>query len=1666
MPEDQMSFPPSPLMTLLETFRAQAQTPREKGTYFEKLVKLYLTEEPYYADLYGGKVWLWEEWRQESRRRFKSDPGPDAGIDLVAETKDGELHAVQAKFYAADAQVNLETFGTFFTASSKKLFSRRLIVLTATRATTHLQAALADQNPPVNLITLYDLERSKIDWQAWTPDLPTAPLKARKELRPYQETAIADVTAGLATADRGKLIMACGTGKTFTSLRLAESMAGKGGQVLFLVPSLNLLSQTLTEWTQETAIGLHSFAVCSDSEVGKKRSDSFNDFEMQVHELQYPATTQAATLAKAVKARHDNEHLTVIFSTYHSIEVISRAQHDCGLPEFDLILCDEAHRTTGASFEGEEESAFVKVHDQTVIRGRKRVYMTATPRIYGPQAKVKAEKDNTLLYSMNNEEHYGKTLHTLTFSEAVNDLKILCDYKVIVLTIGEDHISRSLQDLLASPDNSINVNDAAKIVGCWRALSKMDSLDDLGFDPAPMRRAVAFAQVIELKKGAKTHKISSKHIAATFEAVVDEYRRQLIRENPDNPEAISRLRCEASHVDGSMGAVEKEEKLAWLKAEPPADTCRILSNVRCLSEGVDVPALDAVLFLTPRNSQVEVVQSVGRVMRKPRDGSKKLGYVILPVVIPTNKTPEEALNDNQTYRVVWEVLQALRSHDDRFDTMINRMRFDGPDPARMEVIAVTDKLPKGRRARADGGNTGKALTAKRGHAIGQPTKDASSSAEQMTLEIGDLERAILAKVVERCGNRLYWDEWATDIAHIAQTHISRLTAILENPANKAEIAAFDAFLADLHADLNDSIGRTDAIEMLAQHLITRPVFDALFEGYSFAEHNPVSKAMQGMLAVLERHNLGKETDTLARLYVSVRHRAEETRTLAGRQKLIVELYDKFFRNAFPRLTDRLGIVYTPVEVVDFIIHSVNDVLKAEFGQTLGSKGVHILDPFTGTGTFITRLLQSGLIPLDQLPEKFARDIHANEIVLLAYYIAAINIEQVYHSLAGGDYTPFEGICLTDTFNLPTGKSDLVEGAARDNSARLKRQRKLDIRVILGNPPYSVGQKSENDNNNNLAYPALDGRIRETYGARSDAKLSKGLYDSYVRAIRWASDRIGNSGVIGFVTNAGFVEAKSADGLRRCLTDEFSSIYVFHLRGLRGLKTAGERAKQEGGQIFEAASGAAICISLLVKNPAAKKHGKIYFHNIGDYLNRRQKLDRIADFGSIEGIEAAGEWRDIVIDAHGDWLKQRDASYAAYMPLGDKKGGTQALFEKFSLGVVTNRDAWCVNASREHLAANMRRMITFYNAEVERFRAACANAPEKNIGADSFVSNDPTEISWTRALRHDLEKIKKFEFSNKSITTSMYRPFSKQHMYFNRNFNEMVYQMPYIFCNEDTQNLAIGVPASATRGMYSALMVRHVPSLHAADMVGSQYFPMYWHETIKTGGKDSGMGDMFAQQLPKRVRRDAISDAGLAHFQAAYPGEAITKEDLFYYVYGLLHSEDYRTRFADNLAKELPRIPAVKTASAFRAFVQAGRDLGHLHVDYETVPMYPATLDFAKPRESLTAAEWRVEKMRFAKGTDGARHDKSTVVYNPFVTIRDIPLEAYDYVVNGKPALEWVMERQAVTTDKASGIVNDANDWAVETMHNPAYPFELFLRVITVSLETMKIVRSLPPLDID
>ena len=1636
------------LVGILEKIRLESRSEFEKGGYFEKLVKVFLENDDLQGQHYN-KVWHFTDWASEQGISTK-----DIGIDLVARHADGSgFCAIQCKFYAADHRIQKTDIDSFISAASSKEFVSLVLVDTTLHdLSPNAQSVLDNVDRDYHRISLTDLEKSRIDWPTYVRDNRVV-LQDKKTLRDHQTKALEAVRVGLSKADRGKVIMACGTGKTFTSLKIAEDIAGNGKLVLYMVPSLALMSQSVREWKNDSSDDFLAFSVCSDVKVGKRQA-SGDTIQFTVHDLAFPATTDAGKIAQQV-ADSDRGKMIVVFSTYQSIQAISDAQKKHGLPEFDLIICDEAHRTTGATLSGEDDSHFVRIHANEHVNGKKRLYMTATPKVFGDNAKSKAKTHAVELASMDDEKKFGEVLFYRGFSWAVEN-NLLSDYKVIVLAVDEGLVSAGVQRRL-SVDNEMNLDDATKIIGCYKALTKQNLIGEEKDNPKPMKRALAFCKNIAV----------SKMVTDEFADVVEEF----VSAETDNGETRPALGVETRHVDGTYNAKEREDCLDWLKEETDPDICRILTNARCLSEGVDVPSLDAIMFMHPRNSQIDVIQSVGRVMR--RAPGKDMGYVILPVAVPAGIAPEEAMSDNERYTVVWQILNALRAHDDRFDAMINQADLGEDISSKIEIVGITSKELEATTAVVDDIQISKTKAENRtdlGYGFGgmeegaQATLQGPEPSTQIGFVFDELTQAIRAKIVEKCGTREYWDTWAKDIAKIAQAHITRITTITAKDGSE-ERKAFLAFLDEIRDDLNPEISESDAIEMLAQHLITKPVFDTLFKDNQFTKNNPVSRAMEIVLDQLHHHNLGKEAETLQGFYDSVRRQSEGITTATGRQALVVRLYDQFFRSAFPAMTQKLGIVYTPVEVVDFIIHSVNDVLQSEFGQTLGSKGVHILDPFTGTGTFITRLLQSGLIKPEELEYKYKHEIHANEIVLLAYYIAAINIEAVYHDMAkqnaiangGSDedvpYAPFDGIVLTDTFQLYEQDNDMIADLLPDNSERRTAQKERDIRVIVGNPPYSAGQTNADDDNANVGYPRLDERIRKTFAARSTKTSIKNLYDSYIRAIRWASDRIGNSGVVAYVTNAGWVDGNFADGLRACLKEEFTDLYIFHLKG--NTRTSGERARREGGQTFGSGSRAPIGICVFVKNPEVRETGRIFFRTVDDYLNRNQKLSIIRDFGTISNISAADGWVRVSPDQQNDWVNQRDVSFDAFIGIGDKKDKSGAkVFENYSLGINTNRDAWVYNFSGIELARNMEATIRFYNAEVERF-----SQKPKNTATSSYIEKAPTKISWSSSLVPRLERGEIGQFRPKKTRFSIYRPFQKTRLYFDRMFIHRTGQMASIFPESDTENLIIAVPGVSSRVAFSPIMSNAPLDLNLADG-GVQCFPLKLYEPA------SADGGLFATGEMGYTQRDGISDAGLKHFQDAYPNEQISKEDLFYYIYGLLHSPDYRAGFKNNLSKELPRIPAVKTAADFWAFSKAGRKLGDLHVNYETVDPYPVVIaegDLRLADIPDPEAYYR-EKMKF--GGKGKAKDKTTVHYNSRITMTGIPLEAYAYVVNGKPALDWVMERQSVKTDKASGIVNDANRYAIETVGNPAYPLELFQRVITVSLETMKIVNGLPALEID
>ena len=1662
----------------LEPIVSSSLTEKEKGDKYEAACVWYLNNDPFWSRHFSrvgtlAQALTWEDCPIHDTQ--------DTGIDLVAQTAAGGYWcAIQCKCYDSHKNLPKGVCDSFFAyALTQGCVDDLMVMTTAAGPGSNLQKQI--EGSGCMFVDTQKMAASNLDWNPFIEGKP-AQERVTYDLRPHQEDAVFQIEQAWADHDRCKAVMACGTGKTLMSLRLVEDwMQDNPGTVLFCAPSISLVGQSMREWMAQSRVPLSPLVVCSDS----KASRLDDAIPMTLSDFEYPATTNAESLARSYEAcRASNpEGIVAIFSTYQSIDVIHRAQ-ELGVPTFDVVVCDEAHRTTGNALPGvcvEEASAFMRIHYNENVCANKRLYMTATPRIYGETAKRKGAMEDFTIASMDDETLYGPTAYQIKFGEAV-EKGLLTDYKVIVLTVQEDALDISECDDEGVDAAKLAAEDIGKIIGCWKGLADhgegapadatglgdmlvVDNVDRLHTKASPLRRAVGFCSTIQ----------ASKTIMEAFSRITERYARDASEEGYD-------LACELRHVDGNMPSDVRARNIAWLGGDVEQGTCRILTNARCLAEGIDVPNLDAVIFFNAKNSTVDVVQAVGRVMRKAE--GKDFGYIILPIFVPAGMTPEEALDDSKVFANVWSILQALRSHDERIEARVNELNLL-QEADRNRGKQIPDPAHEGWDAKGD-----------------KPSEDEKAAeiaaGVQLRLSLFPVERwerAVKTQLVKKCGTRIYWDEWADDVARIARRHIDRIGTLVRD--DEVVGSRFQVFLKGLQDSLNPHVTAEDAVEMAAQHIITVPVFDALFGDFEFAKSNPVSVAIEGFLSCLEGHRIEEDSDAevLGDVYASVRRRAAVIQSDVARQQLIRDLYERFFKVAFKGTSDKMGVVYTPTEIIDYILRETDRVLRREFGKSLADDGVHILDPFAGTGAFMAHLIESDLIPTEKLRRKYAKEIHSNEILLLAYYIMTVNIEQAYHARTGGAYEPFEGAVLTDTFQMTEEGDALDEEMFCDNSDRVRIQNALPIRVIVGNPPYSVGQKSANDNNQNDSYPTLDARIAKTYVAKTDATNKNSLYDSYIRAFRWASDRVAEKGVVCFVSNGGWVDSSSSSGFRKCLAEEFNSVYVFNLKGNQNTSDW----RREGGKVFDSGAKIGIAITMLVKNPDSQEHGVIHYHDIGDFLSREDKLKLIRGFALNGDID----WVSISPDRHGDWLNQRDESFGDFAPLGiSKNKAPLGMFSIWSAGLKTQRDPWAWGYSRRGVIGQMGRLIDGMNSEIVR-------AKEEGRG----VEYDSARFSWTRRMEDLARRGECIDGKTGCVVLGMYRPFCKQWVYYDRVMNERTYQQPRLFplagsegkkaemtyqqpmlssCAEEKggdertyqqhllhclPNKCITIPSPGSATPFYALMMDLIPNLTSNG--GNQCFPLYWYEESQAAPKpfnandysDGGMQLSLFDEAdiapePTLTRHDAITGEALAVFRKAYPhafpgrhkkdgGEELGREDIFFYVYGILHSPEYRQRFAANLKKELPRIPL---AQDFRTFSEAGRKLADLHLNYESVEPWGGIEEVGD-----SANPGRTEKMAFGKCRKDDEHpdgrDMTVLHVAQNLTLRNIPLGAYDYVVNGRTALGWIMDRYQVRTDKASGIVNDPNDYSDDAR----YIVDLVERVVSVSVETMNIVRALPPL---
>ena len=1490
------------------------------GRRFERMTRDFFATDNHYRNRFS-KVWMWMDWPDRD--------GGDTGIDLVAEQRDGALCAIQCKCYADDGSLDLKQVSNFLAKSASLSIPHKILVYTGDMITSNAKTLL--ENSKCQIMTLDHFRDSSVGWSGF----PKISTKRPKALRPHQEVAVSDTVNGLDKHDRGQLIMACGTGKTLASLHVAERRCRKGGIVLYLVPSISLILQSMREWSDNSNICHYYLAVCSDKTTGEDGS---------ITELEAPVSTDADTLMPYLEQRPSGA-LTVVFSTYHSLGVVRRAMKGA---EFDLILCDEAHRTTGA----EDKSFFTDVHQDSKVKAKKRLYMTATPRVYSDAVLARTGR---VVYSMDDENKYGPKLHRLSFAEAVRK-GILSDFRVKIAIVPADKVDKEFQQSVGGKEKSMPLDERTLLAAVWHGINHPDDEKK----PKLLQRVIAFANRIDRSMMFAGRTKDKNNVDRSFEGVVAAYEKW----NPTGH------RTEVDHIDGKTKALQRRDRMRWLDGSVhDPKTCRVLSNARCLAEGIDVPALDGVVFLNPRKSRVDVVQSVGRVMRKTED--KKYGYVILPVAIPAGLEYHEALNDNKTFKIVWQVLNALRSHDEDFGHEINRLILD--------KNTETTGLPR----------------------ISVSVLDESADGEPLTKFFSSIK----SKLVEKVGDINYYDKYGEKLGAAASTIEARIRNRLKSdPKSRREVEM-------LHTDLTEMVGGSvtlDAtVQIIAHHIVLSRVFDYLFSG-EFTAHNPIAKVLD---TVAKKIGMQEELRDLAGFYEDVCHELDGIRTRVARQNFIKKIYGNFFASADKKAADKHGIVYTPVEVIDFIIHSVDYLLKTHFGVCLNDRSVKVLDPFAGTGTFLTRLLESGLID-NNMYEKYKHDMFAGELMLLAYYVATVNIETTYSSLRRGNkYVPFDGISYTDTLQInPRYRGKVrhrqeqhkLSSQFRVAHERIKHQRGSHVHVIMGNPPYSVGQKSYNDENQNITYPDLDDRIKNTYLVKTTTRNKVSLYDSYTRSLRWASDRIGDAGIVAVITNAGFLRSNAGEGIRVSLVEEFSEIWCFDLRG--NAREKGEKRKKEGDGIFGEGSRAATAITILVKNP--RTHDcVIRYSNIGNYLTREKKLEIIRDDRSVDGIS---DWQIIEPDKYHDWLDQRRGDFTKYRPLGDsctKSNKTdRSIFAMYSNGIKTHRDAWVYNSSKTDLAKTMQRHIDYCNKQ---------DLNNPNI--------DPKQAKWTSTLSVRLRRTKS-PFVKAKIRTALYRPFFTQYLYYDHVYNEALYQTSKFFPQNHSENLAICVPYKFT-GEFSAFVTDVTPDLQLN--FNSQCFPLYVYE-----------------QGSKKVN---ITDHALAEYQVHYGDESIDQKDIFYYVYGILHHLGYKKKFANNLTRELPHIPM---APDFKAFSNAGRSLSDLHLDFETCPRY----DLGSPKFNPK----KFDNLSFGKKSstmgDGRQvNDHSVIKASGQLLFENVP--ETEYRVNQKTPLEWVVDRYCVTTDVESGITND-----------PCTGTDIVAvieRAVHVGLESERIIKSLP-----
>jgi predicted helicase len=1490
------------------------QSTTEKGRLLEVATKLYLQEQ-------GFKTYLWQEWALQKGLSLQ-----DTGIDLVAE-KDGDLYAVQCKNW--DRAVSWRDVGTFVGSLLRKDLNLKGGFLVAKSISKEVEREIERLGKTIITVSADDLNEYLDQAKALLEGKPL--IKEKKQLRPYQEQAIQSVLEGFRFHDRGKLIMPPGTGKTLVALRIAESF-GVGKLILFLCPSIALLDQSIKAWFRDSELPIHAYAVVSDRGVG--RDDELNSRSL----LSFPATTSAEELLRAFRLEEDK--LNVIFSTYQSLDVIKTAQQN-GLPEFDLIICDEAHRTAGVS--KREETNFKLVHSNENIKGKKRLYMTATPKVFDveKEERERIEEENLVkIFDMSDEEIFGPTFFEYSFRKAIEE-GYLSPYRIVVMTVDKKEVQEKLYEYLMSQD-SLSIDDTTKLVG----LGKLIKGEVLNEDGTPLnlsiKRGIVFVNRVS----------KSKQVAEDFEAVFREY---FGTQSP----------AEVQHIDGNMSVFDKRSKINWLRQG--GEKSHVLTNAKVLTEGIDVPALDFVAFFDPKESVVDIIQALGRVVRKAEN--KEFGLVFIPLVVSTDRENIDEQIERTSYKTLWQVLNAVASLDSAFQSQIR-------------VILIED----GNRTREIDSNREQVVILDRGNT-------------QASL-FEPIRKYLSTKIVRsfRLG-AIFLRDWAQETAKTAKDLKDHVQIALEKDLSFRQ--KFEELRRALSTLLNESISDQDAINLIVQYILTKPIFDAVFEHKS-----QVDEILDSIFEYF-KHFLQNNIRELDKFYEQVQAKASGLRNEEERQEFLRHLYTNFFSVAFKETTDEVGIAYTPVPLVSFIVKFVNYLVQKHFGKTLDDEGVVILEPFAGMGTFISIAIEN--MDPQKLEEKLQRkEIWANEILLLPYMAMVKNIESTI-ARKTGKHLPFETALWTDSFSLMEKLYEKLSPKLpmiipEKFKELIDAQLKAKVNVIISNPPWRAGRENEHEGRQNVRYRNLRGRIEQTYvrhARRLGAKLVNSLYDTYIQALRMASDRI-EEGVIGFVLNNGWLKGLAGRGVRKALSEEFAEVYVYDLKG--DARTRGEEWRRQGDKIFDSQSRAGVCLLFLVKRKDKKEPAKIHYKAVKDYAEKEEKFAELREW---EEKPDQIPWQEIQPNQRHDWVDQGEEEFESFVKLGDKENRNDIrVFNEYSSGLNTSRDIYVYNFSRDDLKKHMERLIDTFNEHLERVW----NGEITPDNVEEKIEKDQRKIKWDGTLKGCLFRLgENQKFKADRVFSAFYRPFVPMQVYFDRVFNNSVYLLPSIFPTPDAENLVIVITAPGKGGEFNAAIADRMVDYHY--MPQTAIFPLYIYTEAKT---------LYGITLQKQYN---ITDQTLRLFQKALNDTTITKEDIFFYVFGVLSTPSYVERFKNNLSKELPRVPIL---DSFWEISKLGRELAEVQLAYQR---YVWAVVMKEEKEELpeysnltitadeNALKEYVERVRLDK-------ENREITINGKVKVQGIPEFALECKVGNYPPIRWVSEYLVREEDKDTGIVWD------------------------------------------